>query len=46
MCAMMSVTPLGLISVTKATRKQDMTEVLSEKLLHYSSKGEDANGML
>ena len=47
MCALMSVTPLGLIPVTKATCKLDMTEeILNVKLLRYSSKGEDVNDMM
>lgn len=47
MCVLMSVTPLGLISVTKAACKLDMTqEILNVKLLHYSNKGEDVNDMM
>lgn len=47
MCALMSVTPLCLISVTKATCKLDMAEeTFNVKLLHYSSKGENVNYMM
>lgn len=47
MCALMSVTPLGLLSVTKATGKLDVTgEILNMKLLHCSSKGKDVNDMM
>lgn len=47
MWAVMSVTSLGLIFVTKATCKLGMTEeIVNVKLSLYSSNGEDVNDMM